>query len=73
MIGASIRLFKKGQNILLLRQTDNLALATNDKSIANQIYGIIGAKIQLPGKIEPPFTYLGLVKDYNGVDVNQRR
>ena len=47
-------------------------MATNDESITKEIYGIIGAKLQLPGETELPFTYLSLVTNYNGVDVNQR-
>ena len=56
--------------ILLLRQVDNLAIAVHDESITKKIYSIIGAKLQFPGKTDPPFTYLGLISDYNGVDVN---
>ena len=63
----------KGHTILLLRQADDFAIAVDDESIAKEIYSIIGAKLQLPGETEPPFTYLGLITDYNGVEVNQRR
>ena len=61
----------KGHKILLLRQIDDLSLSTNDESIAKEIYAIISDKLQLPDKPEPPFIYLGLINDYNGVDVNQ--
>ena len=63
----------KGHNILLLRQVDDLAIAVDDESIAKEIYSIIGAKLQLPGETDPPFTYLGLINDYNGVDIDQRK
>ena len=63
----------KGQKILHLRQTDDLTLTTNEESTAKNIYGIIRAKLQLPGETEPPFTFLGLVIDFNGVDVNQQK
>ena len=63
----------KGHKILLLRMVDDLAIAVDDESIAKEIYNIIGAKLQLPGETEPPFTYLGLITDYNGVGVTQRR
>ena len=58
-------------NILLLRQVDHLTLSTNVESIAKEIYKIIGDKLELPAKPEPPFTYLGLINDYNNVEVNQ--
>ena len=32
----------KGQQILLLKQVDDLAIATNDESLAKEIYDIIG-------------------------------
>lgn len=57
----------------LLRQVHNLALLTNDESIAKQIYKTSGKKLQIPGKLDPPFIYLGLIDDYNGVDINQYR
>ena len=63
----------KGQQILLLKQVDDLAIATNDESLAKEIYNIIGKKLQLPGESDLPFTYLGLINDYNGVDVDQRK
>ena len=73
MIVASIRPPTKRHKIIFLRQVNDLTLATNDESIAKEIYGIIGAKLQLPGETDPPFTYLGLVNDYNNVDVNQQK
>ena len=60
----------KGHKILLLRQIDDLSLSTNDESIAKEFYKIIGDKLQLPDEPDPPFTYLGLINDYNGVGVN---
>ena len=46
---------------------------THDESIAKEIYSIIGAKLQLPGKIDPLFTHLELINDYNGAIINQQR
>ena len=62
----------KEHKIFLLRQVDDI-LATHDESITKEIYGIIGTKLQLPGETDPPFTYLGLINNYNGVDINQQR
>ena len=52
---------------------NDLDLATHDESIAKEMYGVISTKFQLPGETDPPFTYLGLINDHNGADVNQRR
>ena len=51
---------------------NNLALTTRDESIAKTIYRIIGTKLQLPFEAGPPFTYLGLIDIYKGVDINQQ-
>ena len=37
------------------------------------MYDIIGRKLQLPLEEEPPFEYFGLIKDFNGIDVNQTK
>ena len=63
----------KGHKILLLRQVDDLAIVVDDESIVKEICSTIGVELQLPGETDPPFTYLGLITDYNGVGVNQRR
>jgi hypothetical protein len=57
--------------VLLLRQVDDFCLAAPSESFARQIFGIIGRKLQQPNEATPPFEYLGLITDYNGVDVNQ--
>eukprot|EP00980_Cylindrotheca_fusiformis_P030089 scaffold24340_cov255-Cylindrotheca_fusiformis.AAC.1 len=38
---------------------------------AVNVYDRIGKALQLPGGSEPPFKYLGLITDFNGVDVHQ--
>eukprot|EP00980_Cylindrotheca_fusiformis_P008178 scaffold1732_cov76-Cylindrotheca_fusiformis.AAC.1 len=60
-----------GTAIFLLRQVDDFALAAPDESIAKDIYKRIGERLQLPSEEKPPFSYLGLIDDFNGVDVHQ--
>ena len=40
---------------------------------AIEIYNIIGASLRLPKEDKDPFAYLGLVSDFNGIDVTQTR
>ena len=61
----------KGVPVLLLRQVDDFALASPDETIAEEIYGIIGQRLQLPSETSPPFKYFGLISDFNGVDITQ--
>ena len=50
---------------------DNLALSVDNESTACTIFYIIEKKLQLSNELDPPFTYLGLLQDYDSVDVNQ--
>ena len=61
----------RGVKVLLLCQVDDFALASPDEDIAKAIYDIIGQRLTLPGEDKPPFAYMGLVDDYNGVQVKQ--
>ena len=61
----------RGVKVLLLRQVDDFSLASPDEDIAKAIYDIIGQRLMLPGEDKPPFAYMGLVNDYNGVQVEQ--
>ena len=61
----------RGVKVLLLCQVDDFALASPDESIAKAIYDVIGNRLTLPGEDKPPFAYIGLVDDYNGVQVEQ--
>ena len=59
---------------LLLRQIDNFCAAVSTKQEAREIFNDIGSKIQFPSEEEIgiiPFESLGVVKDYNGVDIQQ--
>ena len=55
----------KGNNVLLLRQADNLMVQTDNESIAKKIFTITGSKLQLENEDEPPFAYLGPTVDLN--------
>jgi hypothetical protein len=61
----------EGHTILLLRQVDDFALACPDEAVAKHIYGLIGKGLQLPTEDKPPFKYLGLLSEFNGLDVEQ--
>ena len=58
-----------GEQVLLLGQVDDFALACSDEAIAQRIYSRIGQRLQLPSESEPPFKYLGLLRDFNGLDI----
>jgi hypothetical protein len=60
-----------GYKVLLLRQVDDFALACPNEALAQRIYNRIGKRLQLPSEEQPPFKYLGLLKDFNGLDIAQ--
>lgn len=59
--------------VLLRRQVDDFFIATPHPKIAHYIYTRIGQKIQLPGKIGPPFVDKGLVNSFDGINIHQTR
>ena len=63
----------KGQRVLLLRQVDDFAISCTHESTAKEIFSIIGKLLQLPGEPDPPFKYLGLLTEFNGVTITQTR
>jgi hypothetical protein len=63
----------KGHKILLLRQVDDFAIASPSETIATEIYDIIGSALQLPTENSKPFKYLGLLTDFNGLDIHHTR
>ena len=63
---------KRGQPVLL-RQVDDFALATPNEELAKLIYDRIGQQLQLPSEEAVPFKYLGLLEDFNGLNVKQYR
>ena len=59
---------------MLLRQVDDFMLGTTSEKATRGLFNDIGVKIQFPNEAESniiPFEFLGVVKDYNGVDVKQ--
>ena len=52
-------------------QVDNFALAWNDESTAKKLYKMIGSRLRLLNDTEDTVTYLGLITDFNGIDVEQ--
>ena len=65
---------RDGEIQLLLRQVDNFMLGTTSKKAARDLFNNIGIKIQFQSEKEAnivPFEFLGVVKDYNGVNIKQ--
>ena len=60
-----------GKLVFLLQQVDDFALACKEEATAKEIYDIIGRSLRLEKEPVDPFSYLGLVKDFNGVDIEQ--
>ena len=61
----------KGNIVFLLRQVNNFALACKQESTAKESYNVIGRSLRLEKEPCDPFSYLGLVKDFNGVYIEQ--
>jgi hypothetical protein len=57
--------------VLMHRQVDDFSVACSDQSIAKSIPDSIGRRLQLPNEESPPFKYLGLQSEFNGVDIEQ--
>ena len=62
-----------GDNIYLLRQVDYFLLACSNESVTEYIYTKNGGSLQLTGESDKPFSYLGLVEYFNGIDIEQSR
>ena len=63
-----------GKPVLLLRQVDDFMMACSEEAIAKKLTHTIGKKIWFKAEEEQnnlPIEFLGLVKDYNGVDIKQ--
>ena len=59
--------------IYMLRQVDDFALACKDESTAKAVYNAIGKRLKLPNESDIPFSYLGLIEDFNGIDIEQSK
>ena len=65
---------RDGEIQLLLRQVDDFMLGTTSEKATRDLFNNIGIKIQFPSEKEENivlFEFLGIVKDYNGVDIKQ--
>ena len=65
---------RNGEIQLLLRQDDDFMLGTTSEKAARDLFNNIGVKIQFPSEKKTymvPNKFLGVVKDYNKVDVKQ--
>ena len=65
---------KDGQVQLILRQIDDFCAAMTSEKASRNLFNDIGIKIQFPKEKEDgtiPFEFLGIVTDYNGVDIIQ--
>ena len=59
------------EHVLLLRQVDDFALACSNEALAKRIYSQLGERLRLPTETTAPFKYLGLLEDFNGINVRQ--
>ena len=60
--------------VYILRQIDDCICQCKREETAKNIFNIIGTKMRFESEEEKgiiPFEYLGIVKDYNGVDLKQ--
>ena len=63
-----------GELVLLLQQVDDFMIACENENLARKLTEIIGRKIWFKTEEEQndlPIEFLGLVTDYNGVDIEQ--
>ena len=63
-----------GEPVFLLRQIDDFCCATRREEIAKNVFNTIGLKMRFDTEKEQgiiPFEYLGVVDDYNGVEIRQ--
>ena len=57
--------------MLLLCQVDDFAIACPNEDIAKHLHDQIGQRLQLSSETVPPFKHLGLLKDFNGLNIAQ--
>ena len=70
------RITSDGKIQLMLRQVDDFLLACNSEDTAKEVFQFIGNAIRFDVEKESvtiPFEFLGIVKDYNGVDIKQTK
>ena len=57
--------------ILLICQVDDICTACLNEELAKDITNQIGEKVKFQHEESLPITFLGLVRDYTGVDIQQ--
>ena len=57
--------------ILLLRQVDDMLVGTTSEEIAKKLSDEIGRLVKFDFEEGVPMKFLGLVKDCNGIDIEQ--
>ena len=63
-----------GEPVFLLRQVDDILLASKDQKIAQNITNLICTKLQFETEKEEgilPIKFMGIVSDNIGIDINQ--
>ena len=63
-----------GEVIYLLRMVDDCCILCKNEKTAKDTFNIIGNKMSFASERKKgivPFEFLGVVKDYNGVDIKQ--
>ena len=61
----------EGKQVYLLQQVDKFVLACTNQELADRIYDTIRHKLQLPNEDKPPFAKMGLINNFNEIDVSQ--
>jgi len=61
----------EGTKTLLRHQVDDYAVACPNEDLAKHLYDQIGEALQLPSEDTPPFKHLGLLNNFNGLDIAQ--
>ena len=57
--------------ILLIWQVDDICLACLNEQLAKDITNQIGERVKFEHEDSLPIIFMGLVRDYNGVDIEQ--
>ena len=68
------RIVRDSEVIYLLFMVDNMIAACVNEKTTKDIFNIIGEKMSFPSEKEEgiiPFEYLGVIKEYNIVDIKQ--
>ena len=60
-----------GKTVYLLREAGEFVMACNEEYTVKELYKIIGSRLRLLNETKDSFTYLGLITDFKGIDVEQ--